>query len=241
MIEDHGKTKGQGGHQDIGREDQPKPGPVFDLPGQAAHGDHLEKLRAEEGQDGADGVIFAGTPNVGGVLVIDVQHVVASQGDETQLTLKDLIEHDEEHQKEQACGGAEDPLPGKLMVAQQNQQQGHRHQHPMVEVEPDNVPKFSQLVRFFHRFQGIEEGNQAADDADVEHIVLDILVLAEKEKGEQGDIGGADIDEPGVPEHPGFVHGIGRDIDLQKVQQQTEDQKTKQRGLLDLGLAVAQG
>ena len=126
------------------------------------------------------------------------------------------------------------------MQAQQGLQHRDRHEHPVVVVEADDVQLLAELIRLCHGLLGVDDGNEAAHDADVEHVVLHLLALCPEEEGEQGDVRSADVDEPAVAQHACFVHGVGRNEDLQEVQQQAQGQEAEEHALLYLRGAVAQ-
>ena len=118
VVKDHAKAKGQGCYQEEHREDHPEPGPVFFLAGILSHRNIAEEIRAEPGKEGADSVVFAGSPDVGGILVANGKQIIGTQRDVAQFALENLIEHDEQHQQQQSYGSGQQPFVGKLMVAQ---------------------------------------------------------------------------------------------------------------------------
>ena len=239
-IKDQGNQEAQGRDQHIHRHDQPEPGPVFDLAGKFAYGDGFEEIGGKQSQEIADGVIITGTPDVGGIFVADAEKFTAvAQGNEAQLRLEDLIEHNEEHEDQQTCGSTEDVLIGNLVHTQQHHQHGDGTNHPVMIVEPDDIQGFAQLIGLSQRLFGVEQGDQTADHADVEHIVLDFLVFDPEEDGKQRDIGTADVDEPAVPEHSGLVDGVGRDVDLQKMQRKADGEESEKPQLLGQRFSVA--
>lgn len=240
MVKDQTDKEAQGCHQHINRNNEPEPRPVFQLSGKLAHRDGFEELGGKQSKEIANGVVVAGTPDVGGVLVADVEESVpVTQGDKAQLGLEDLIENNEQHQHQQTGWCTEDPLVGDFVMTEQYHQQRDGHDHPVVIVEADNVQLFAQLIGLCQRFLGVEQGQQTADDADIEHIVLDFGVLDPEEDGKQRDIRTADVDEPAIPEHSGLIHGVGRNVDFQKMQHQAESQQGKEPELLGQGASVA--
>ncbi len=66
----------------------------------------------------------------------------------------------------------------------------------MVIIETDNVQRFCGLVCFCQRLLRVEKGDKTAEDPDIEHIIFDMFVLDEEEKGEECDIRAANINEP---------------------------------------------
>ena len=103
VVENHAQQEGQGSHQHIHRDNHPEPGPILDLTCEFAYRNGAEELGGEQGQEFADGIVGAGTPDVRGVLVANAEEVIpVPQGDEAQLRLKDLIEHNKQHQKQQS-------------------------------------------------------------------------------------------------------------------------------------------
>ena len=68
----------------------------------------------------------------------------------------DLIEHDKKHQKQQTHRRRKDPLIGELMMSQKNHEQRHRHKHPVMIIETNYIPKFTQLIGFCQRLLGIK-------------------------------------------------------------------------------------
>ena len=241
VVENHAQQEGQGSHQHIHRDNHPEPGPILDLTCEFAHRNGAEELGGEQGQEFADGIVGAGAPDVRGVLVANAEEVILiPQGDEAQLRLEQLVEHDEQHQKQQSGGGTKEPAVGQLVMTEQNHQQGNGKDHPVVIVKTDNVQLLAILVSFCHGLLGIEQGNQTAEHTNVEHIVLNLVVFRQEQDGEQGNVGTADIDKPAVPQHSCFVHGVGRDVHLQKMKQQTKCQQGEQHALLHHDTAVSQ-
>lgn len=229
VVEDQSHQEGQGSDQYIHRHDQPEPGPVFDLTGKFAYRDSLKEAGSKQGQEITDGIVITGTPDVGGVFVADAEKFTpVTKGNEAQLGLEDLVEHNEQHKEQQTSGSAEDALVGNLVHAEQHHQQRNCAHHPVVIVEADNIQRFAQLIGLCQGFFGIEQGDQTADHTDVEHIVLDFLVLDPEEDGEQCDICTTDVDKPAVPEHSGLVHRVGRDIDLQKMQRKSDGKESEE-------------
>ena len=98
-ISDGCNDEGQRRNQNVHRADHPEPGPVLFLTGEFAHGNGLEELGREDFEEIADGIVSAGTPDVRGVLVADVEEIfgVTGHGNETQLHLENLIEDDKQH------------------------------------------------------------------------------------------------------------------------------------------------
>ena len=86
-------------------------------------------------------------------------------------------------------------------------------------VKSNYIQLFRQLIQLGDGFLGIEQGNGAADDANVEHIVLHLVIFRPEHEGKQRDIRAADVHKPAIPQHSGLIHRIGRYVDLQKVQQ----------------------
>ena len=123
-------------------------------------------------------------------------------------------------------------LVAGFVEAEGYHQEGNGKQHPVMIVEADNVQTLSSLIYLGDGFFRIEDGQQAADNADVEHIVLDFFVLGEEEEGEQSNVCTADIDEPAVTEHSGFIDAVRRNINLQEVEDQTQRQQGEQNDLL---------
>ena len=85
---------------------------------------------------------------------------------------------------------------------------------------------------FMPKTLGVEDGDQAAENADVKHIILNLFILGKEEKREKGDIGATDIDKPTVTQHSCLIHGIRRNIDFQEVKQKTNGQQGKQNNFL---------
>lgn len=233
MVKDQRQQNGKGCDQQVHRYDQPEPGPVFCLPRELPYRNGTEDLRREERQKVADGIIFDRPPDIGSILVADIEErFPIAQGDISQLRLEYLIEHNKQHQQKQSRRRAEYPLIGQLVVAQQHRQQRHRQYHPVVIIEPEDIQQFPQLIGFCHGFLGIKQSNQAAENADIEHVVLHLFIFGEEQEREQTDIGTADIHEPAVPEHSCLIDRVGRNIHFQKMHQKARRQQSEQNRLL---------
>lgn len=102
----------------------------------------------------------------------------------------------------------------------------------MVIVETDDVQLLGSLIRLGNGLFGIKQRQQTADNANVEHIIPDFGVLGKEEEGEQRNVCTANVDKPAVPELSSFIHTVGRDVDLQKVEQKAQRQQGEQNDLL---------
>ncbi len=116
MVENHAKPESKRCNQNIGRENHPEPRPIFFLTCVFPNGDNLEKVRTENGKELSDCVVCARLPNIRGILIIDMEHIVASQRNKPELALENLVEHNKQHQQKQACGSAQNALIRKLVL-----------------------------------------------------------------------------------------------------------------------------
>ena len=209
-IENHAKPESERRDQNISRENHPEPRPIFFLTCVLPNGNDLEEVGAENRKELPDCVVFARAPNIRGVLIIDMEHIITSQRNKAELALENLVEHNKQHQQKQACGSAQNALIRKLVLFKEHQKQRHCEQHPMMIIESDNIQCFCGLVYFCQGLLRVEKRDEAAEDTDIEHIIFDIFVLDEEEKGEKRDIRAANINEPRIAEFSCFIYGVGR-------------------------------
>ena len=113
------------------------------------------------------------------------------------------------------------------MVTKKNRKERHRKKHPVVIIKPYYIKGFRQLIYLCYGLLRVEDGNKTAEDSYIEHIVLNMLVLNEEQKWEEGNVCSADVYKPGVAQMSGQIRGVGRNIGLEKMKQKTEDQKTE--------------
>lgn len=228
MVKNHGQKECKGSNENVAGENQPEPRPILYLPGKFTNRYDGEELRCKHGKELSNGIVFAGAPYVRGVFVVNAKEVISvPQRDESQLRHEQLIQHNEKHQKQQSGRSGKDSFVGKLMMSEENHQKRDGQDQPVMVIETDDIQLFGSLIRLGNRLLGIKNSNQTADNANIEHVILDIFVFGEKKEGEQGDVRAADIDKPTVPEHSRFVNRVGRDVYLQKVKQKAKGQKTK--------------
>jgi hypothetical protein len=97
MVKDHSQAKRQRRYKRKARYDHPEPGPILFLTRKLANRNRFKEIRAKQRKEFTDGIIRTGTPDVRGIFIIYMKHIMTTQRDEAQLALENLVQHDEQH------------------------------------------------------------------------------------------------------------------------------------------------
>jgi hypothetical protein len=76
-VKNHSQTERKRRYNDKDGKNQPKPRPMLDLSFKFPDGNSFEKIRTEDIEKRADGIVVTWAPNVGAVFVIDFSKITA--------------------------------------------------------------------------------------------------------------------------------------------------------------------
>ena len=86
--------------------------------------------------------------------------------------------------------------------------------HPVVEIESYYIQHLCRLIYLRHRLLRIKQSKDAAEYADIYHIILYVFVFRPEHKRKQRDISRAYIHKPRVAKHSCFIDRVRRNIRL---------------------------